>query len=194
MTTSPTVPAVIRLAVSADLAGIRCISNWAAEHTAANFAVEPETPEQWSEDWAETHAMYPWVVADHDGRVIGFAKAGPHRGRCAYTWTAEVTVYVDSQYHGRGIGRLLYGALIPILRAQGYRTLLAGITLPNPASVRLHESFGFRRAGLFEKVGWKFGRFHDVSYWEAFLDDTSSPPRPVRPVSEVYHKLAPTEE
>lgn len=176
----------IREARVDDLEAVLRISNWAATHTAANFAIDPEPLVDWQRSWADTHRLFPWLVAEVDGAVAGFAKAGPHRSRCAYAFSAETTVYIDPAHHGRGLGRGLYARLIPILRAQGYRTLLAGITLPNPASVRLHAAAGFRRVGCFEKVGWKFGRFHDVSYWQLDLTDDPRPPASLRPVAEVY--------
>jgi phosphinothricin acetyltransferase len=176
----------IRLATAEDLTGILAISNWAAENTAANFAIEPETLASWQRDWRETHEMFPWVVAAGDGSaLIGFAKASPWKGRCAYNWTAETTVYVHPDHHGRGVGRALYQRLITILEAQGYRTLLGGITVPNPASVRLHEALGFRRVALLEGVGWKFSRWHDVGYWELQLQQDTAPPATIKPVVEV---------
>ncbi len=175
----------IRPAERGDVPGILAISNWAALNTAANFAVEPETLESWQAEWDRSHGMFPWLVAvDPSGAVTGFAKAGPWKGRCAYNWTAETSIYVDPERHGQGIGTALYPPLIETMRAQGYRTLLAGITVPNPASVRLHERFGFRRVALLERVGWKFGRWHDVGYWELHLQEENEPPGVIRMVSE----------
>jgi phosphinothricin acetyltransferase len=134
--------------------------------------------------------MFPWVVAaDDDGALVGFAKASPWKGRCAYDWTAETTVYVHPDHHGRGLGRELYRRLVSILEAQGYQTLLGGITVPNPASVRLHESLGFRRVALLEQVGWKFGRWHDVGYWELRLQGDETPPTAIKPVGDVARNL-----
>ena len=177
----------IRLAQPEDLSAIVAISNWAATHLTANFATEPEPEAMWVASWEATHAAYPWLVA-HDGgeRVLGFAKASPHRIRGAYAWTAEVSVYVASGAHRRGIGAALYARLIPILRAQGYVALLAGITPPNPASEGLHTRAGFVRCGTYHRVGWKFGAWHDVGYWELHLQPDGEPPRPVRPVVEVW--------
>ncbi len=176
---------LIRLAHPDDLEAILEISNWAAANTAANFAAEPETLDAWRTDWQTTHRMYPWFVAADAGEVIGFAKASPWKGRCAYHWTAETTVYVHPDRHGRGIGRLLYEKLISTLRAQGYHTLLGGITVPNPASIALHESLGYKRVALLEKVGWKFGKWHDVGYWELELRPGSPAPSEVRAVEKV---------
>ncbi len=175
----------VRLATEDDLPAILQISNWAAENTAANFAVAPETLESWRGDWGETHEMFPWFVAtDGDGRVIGFAKAAPWKGRCAYLWTAETTVYVNPDCHGLGVGKTLYERLLVTLKAQGYRTLLGGITVPNPASVALHESMGFRRVAMLEGVGWKFDRWHDVGYWQLCLDEDTKPPDRLKTVQQ----------
>lgn len=177
---------LIRPAKREDVPAILAISNWAAVHTPANFAIEPETVESWIRSFDDTYRMHPWLAAtDEGGQVIGFAKASPHRSRCAYAWSADLSVYVHPDHHGRGVGRALYARLIPILRKQGYVTLIAGITAPNPASERLHESVGFRSAGVFRRVGWKFGRWHDVGYWQCDLQDSSHVPGPIRPVSEV---------
>ena len=176
---------IIRLAEERDITPVLEISNWAAMNTAANFAIEPESLEDWLESWRDTHAKYPWLVAlDEDGKVIAFAKSSPHRGRCAYAYTAEVSVYVHPDSHGRGIGKALYQRLIPMLKSQGYVTLIAGIALPNAASQRLHESFGFKRVGVFERVGWKFGRWHDVGYWELALRGAATPPERILSVAE----------
>ena len=175
----------IRPAKFDDLPAILAISNWAAINTAANFAIEQETLESWRQEWRETHELYPYLVAvDHRDTIVGFAKASPWKGRCAYAYSAEVTVFVHRDHHGHGIGKALYGSLIPTLKAQGYHTLLAGITQPNEASVRLHESFGFHRVALFERVGWKFDQWHDVGYWELLLQEETARPSPIVEVRE----------
>lgn len=197
----------IRLAELVDVAAMLEISNWAAINTPANFSIEPESLASWEQSFRETHEMYPWVVGDAEmgevnghsgdetlpltpslggrGKILGFAKASPWKGRCAYDWSVEATVYVHPDHFGKGIGKSLYGKLFPILKAQGYRTLLGGITLLNEASVRLHESFGMKRVAMFESIGWKFEQWHDVGYWQLILCDDFAPPQRIRPVSEV---------
>ena len=173
----------VRLATHSDLPAILDISNWAALNTPANFAIEPETPDCWQADYDQTHEMFPWLVAvDDTGDVVGFAKASPWKGRCAYEWTAETTVYVMPDRHGKGIGTALYKRLVETCRAQGYRTLLGGITQPNEASVRLHEALGFRKVALLEGVGWKFDRWHDVGYWQLDLADPNAAPTKLKAV------------
>jgi phosphinothricin acetyltransferase len=183
----------IRLATLEDVPEILEISNWAALNTPANFAVNPEPRAAWEVSWRTTHERFPWLVAtDGIGRpIIGFAKASPWKGRCAYDWSAEITVYVAAERRGEGVGRSLYARLFPVLAAQGYHTALAGITLPNEASVRLHESFGMRHVGTFPQVGWKFGAWHDVGYWVALLAERAkaitevTAPGTIRPVNDV---------
>jgi phosphinothricin acetyltransferase len=175
----------IELAEESALPRIVEVMNWAAEHSAANFATEPEPVEMWTDAWRRTHALHPWFVARADGGIVGFAKSAPHKLRQAYAWFADVTVYIDPMFHGKRIGTTLYEKLLPTLEAQGYATLLAGITGGHEASERLHQRFGFERCGTFRRAGWKFGRWHDVGYWQKALRDERYVPTPVRPVAEV---------
>jgi phosphinothricin acetyltransferase len=175
----------IELADESALPRIVDVMNWAAAHTAANFATEPEPVEMWAEAWRKTHHVHPWFVARVGDEVVGFAKSSPHKVRQAYTWFADVTVYIDPAFHGRKVGTSLYRVLIPTLQAQGYATLLAGITGGHAASEALHARFGFVRCGTFHRAGWKFQRWHDVGYWELALRDEHYIPAPVRPVAEV---------
>ncbi len=177
---------LVRLATLDDVPAILAMSNHYALTTPANFAIDPEPLELWQRDFETTSAKYPWFVAvDEKSSVIGFAKASPWKGRCAYAYSAETTVYVAPDLHRRGTGRMLYETLIRTLERQGYRTLLGGITLPNDASVGLHEALDFRKVAELERVGWKFGRWHNVGYWERTLGDASAPPMAIRSVNEV---------
>jgi phosphinothricin acetyltransferase len=182
---------LIRLARPEDVAGILAISNRAAQHTAANFAVMPESLESWEASFRDTSERYPWFVAGDGAVVTGFAKASPWKGRCAYEFTAEITVYVHPDHHRLGLGRALYTRLFDTMKRQGYQTLIGGITLPNEASVRLHESFGMERCGVFSRVGWKFDRWHDVGYWQIVLRGDERPGG-IRPVAEAVDRPAST--
>ena len=104
-----------------------------------------------------------------DGAVAGYAYGTEHRTRRAYRWTVEVTIYLADGYRGRGIGRALYSALLELLARQGLRTAVAGITLPNPASVALHEACGFETVGVYRRVGYKQGEWRDVGWWQLDL-------------------------
>lgn len=176
----------IYLAARDDIPAILEISNFAALHTYANFATEPEPLSAWLAAYDATHRSYPWIVAKQSAKTIGFAKASPHRSRGAYAWISEVSVYVTPDFHRRGVGRSLYERLISTMLAQGYVTLVAVITPPNPGSIALHEASGFQRCGTFRKAGWKFGRWFDVGYWDLVLDPSGEAPGPIRPVAEVW--------
>jgi len=118
------------------------------------------------ERYSATHA---WLVCERDGEVVGYAYAMPLRERPAYRWTIELSVYVAASHARQGVARELYEGLLDLMRRQGYRMALAGITLPNDASVRLHESFGFESIGVFRAVGWKAGGWRDVGWWRLAL-------------------------
>lgn len=131
---------------------------------------------------SETH---PWLVAEDAGHVIGFAYGSRHRARAAYRWAADTAIYVAEDSRGRGVGRALYDELLPALAEQGLYVACAGITLPNDASVALHEACGFRAVGVYRRIGWKAGAWRDVGWWQAALrepDDQppSDPGRPAR--------------
>jgi phosphinothricin acetyltransferase len=115
-----------------------------------------------------------WLVAEEDGEVIGYAYAGVHRTRAAYRFTTEVSAYVDQGAHRRGVGRALYTELLEKARAKGFRLAVAGITLPNDASVGLHEALRFTRVGVYHNVGMKFDDWHDVGWWELDLGAPSA--------------------
>ncbi len=188
----------LRLATAADIPAILDIANWYAANTPANFAVVPEPLAMWQQAWREQHERHAWVVAEAtadegataDAAIVGFAKASPFRLRCAYRWTIETTVYLRAGWHGRGLGRDLYERVLAISRKQGYRKAIGGITLPNPPSVSLHEHFGFRHIGTMFRVGWKFGEWHDVGFWELEFDggDSREPIENIALVADVLAK------
>lgn len=120
-------------------------------------------------------AAYPWLVAEHDGQVAGYAYASRHRDRAAYRWAADVAVYIDARHQRAGVGRELYTQLLDELRDRGLRWACAGIALPNPASVGIHEAFGFEPVGVYREIGFKAGAWHDVGWWQ--LDLSAREPR-----------------
>lgn len=121
----------------------------------------------------------PWLVAIRAGAVVGYAYASRHRARRAYRWSAEVSVYLQGTEHGRGTGRALYAELLNVVRDLGYVRALAGITLPNDKSIGLHQALGFTPIGVFTGVGFKFGAWHDVGWWQLTLSDApADPPEP----------------
>jgi L-amino acid N-acyltransferase YncA len=119
--------------------------------------------------------QYPWLVFEADGKVLGYAYASSYRARKAYQWCVEVSVYVHEKARKCGVGRALYLSLFEVLRRQGYANAYGGITLPNPASVGLHESLGFTTIGVYSQVGYKFGQWHDVIWLQLRLQETDEP-------------------
>jgi phosphinothricin acetyltransferase len=116
-------------------------------------------------------AAHVWLVAERDGKVVGYAYGGRHRDRAAYDRTTEVSAYVDRSAQRTGLGRRLYEELFERLRAKGFRLLVAGITLPNDASVGIHEALGFEPVGVYKNVGFKNGEWWDVGWWQLDLGD-----------------------
>jgi phosphinothricin acetyltransferase len=134
----------------------------------------------------------PWLVAESEaGSVVGYAYASRHRERAAYRWSVDISVYVDPAFRGRGVGRTLYDELLPILRRQRFMNAYAGIGLPNPASVALHEAIGMKLIGVYEGVGFKAGRWVDVAWYGMRLSEPagSSPEEPL-PLGALGLKLA----
>jgi L-amino acid N-acyltransferase YncA len=144
--------------------------------TAISFEIEPPSEAAMGQRIVNTMAMYPWLVAEQDDQIVGYAYASKHRERPAYRWSVDVTVYVDRGTHRRGIGRALYRPLVELLRGQGFRSAFAEIALPNVASVRLHEAMGFKQVGVHRDAGFKLGSWHDVGYWRLGLAEDAAPP------------------
>jgi L-amino acid N-acyltransferase YncA len=156
---------VVRGATLDDAAGVHAIYAPVVRDTVISFEYDvPDVHEMRSRIAKIRDAGYPWLVADDEGVVIGYAYAGPFRNRKAYDWTCEVSVYVHAAHRGRGVGVVLYERLFAVLKAQGFRAAVAGATWPNAASEALHLHFGFRQVALFPGIGWKFGAWHDVIF------------------------------
>lgn len=177
--------AAIRLATATDAAAICAIYRPIVETTVISFETEPPGETEMRRRIRETLHTHPWLVAEHGGEVIGYAYAGPHRSRAAYQWSAEVSVYVHPAHQRQGHAGRLYRALLSTLRLQGFLNAYAGIALPNPASVRLHESLGFRPVGVYERIGFKAGMWHDVGWWQLRLQEVEEEPAPPRSLSEL---------
>ena len=153
---------MIRLAVPSDGARLAAIYSPAVTDHATSFELTPPDAAEMARRVTSLVARTPWLVAEHDSVVVGYAYASPHRDRPAYQWSVEVSAYVDPGVHRAGQGRALYSALFQILTTQGFANAYAGITLPNPASVGFHRAMGFEEIGIYRGVGHKFGRWHDV--------------------------------
>lgn len=168
---------MIRAAGRADAAAIAAIY---APYVLDGYATFEQVPPDAAEMAARMSTGLPWMVAERSGAVVGYAYAAPHHGRVGYQWSVNVSVYLAPSEQGQGTGRALYDTLFAELRSLGYVNTYAGIALPNEASVRLHEARGFRRVGVYERVGFKLGVWRDVGWWHLLLQDP--PAEPVPPV------------
>jgi phosphinothricin acetyltransferase len=155
----------VRPATEDDLPEVCTIINHFIENSFVNFRTEPQSVDEWRDDWRRLHSRFPWLVATDD-RVVGVAYAAPFHARAAYQWTAETTVYVDPSSQRRGVGDALYTELLSQLRSQGFHSAVGVIALPNEPSVRLHERHGFIRVGRLIEAGYKLGAWHDVGFWQ----------------------------
>ena len=160
----------LRAATTNDADAIARIYNHYIRDTIITFETDEVAPGDIVARIAETQAVgLPWLVLDQGGDFAGYAYASRWKGRCAYRYSVESTIYLDPAFAGRGLGRLLYGALLERLRECGMHVVIGGISLPNAASVGLHETLGFHKIGHFEEVGYKFERWIDVGYWQLTL-------------------------
>ena len=143
--------------------------------TFISFETECPTAEEMARRITATLTTFPWLVYEQDGDILGYAYAGKHRQRAAYQWSCDVTIYLAPSAQRRGIGRRLYKALFDILVRQGFAAAYAGITLPNEASVGIHEAMGFRPVGVYRGVGFKNGQWCDVGWWHLPLQQAGNP-------------------
>lgn len=153
----------IREARDDDFDTIAAITNHYIANTTIHFAYGAVTPEELR---AQRTARHPFLVAEEEGHVIAYAKAGVWRTRDAYAWTPELGVYVSHAARGRGVGRAIYTALLDACERAGFRSVVAGITMPNEASVKLHEALGFEYVGTFRDAGWKHETWNDVAWYQ----------------------------
>lgn len=167
----------IRTATPQDAAAVQAIYAPIVLHTPISFEVEPPTVAEMARRITTTLARHPWFVGeDDDGRVNGYVYASQHRERAAYRWAVDVTAYVREDCRGQKVGQRLYRRLLEELAGLGYHQACAGITLPNDASVALHESVGFRRVGVYPRIGYKFGAWRDVGWWQCELRAAAGEP------------------
>jgi len=170
----------LRLATPEDAEAVAGIYAPVVRTSPTSFELTPPTTAEMAERIARTLSGHPWLVCERGGVVCGYAYAGVHRARPAYRWSTETAVYVADGARGTGVGRRMYLALFDLLRRQNFANAFAGITLPNEASVRLHESVGFEPIGVYRRIGYKCGAWHDVGWWGLRLaDPDGDPPEPL---------------
>jgi len=159
----------IRPATAIDAARCAAIYAQFVSDNWVSFELEPPDAAAMAERIAKYGASHAWLVAEVDGSVAGYAYGSPHRDRAAYSSSCDVAVYVDPAHVRRGIGRALYGELLPLLASKGFHAAFAGIALPNPGSIGLHEATGFTPVGIYREVGWKMDGWRDVGWWQRLL-------------------------
>lgn len=177
-------PLTIRVASSArDAAAIQAIYAPIVAHTPISFETEPPGVAEIERRIGKTLERFPWFVGeDEQGRIAGYVYASQHRERAAYRWAVDVTAYVREDRRKQKVAQRLYERLLAELAALGYHQACAGITQPNAASVALHESVGFRPVGVYRRIGYKLGAWHDVGWWQCELiaaggDEVPAEPR-----------------
>lgn len=148
--------------------------------TPVSFELEVPQLNEFQGRLVERNGKFPWLVFERDNQILGYAYAGPFKSRCAYEWSVESSVYVKKGCHRLGIGKALYGALLDVVKFQGAVNVIGGVTLPNEASVGLHEHFGFVNVAIFKDAGFKMGRWWDVGYWQLQFQKPVVP-GPLRP-------------
>jgi phosphinothricin acetyltransferase len=177
----------LRLATADDAAAIASIYAPYVTASAVSFETEPPDESEIRSRIEAGGALHAWLVAcDQADRVLGYAYATAFRARPAYRFTVETSVYLDPAAQGRGVGRALYSALIPLLEAQGFTQAIAAITLPNAPSARLHEALGFALAGTYRDVGYKLGEWRSVGLWQRALAPRTETPEEPRPFAGLW--------
>jgi L-amino acid N-acyltransferase YncA len=168
---------LVRDATAADAAGCAAIYAPYVRDTAISFETEPPTESEMASRIAAAQHTHAWLVLDDGGAVIGYAYGTTYKARGAYRFSCEVSVYLEMGHRRTGAGRALYEALFARLAERGFRTAVAGMTLPNPASVGLHTALGFQPVGTYRRIGWKHGAWHDVAWMQrTLIADDDAPP------------------
>lgn len=175
----------IRLANESDSSSILQIYAPFITDTAISFECKLPTVIEFTERMAKVQKMYPWLICEINGNIVGYAYASRFREREAYEWSVDFSVYINSKYQRKNIGRALYSALFEILKLQGFYNAFAGVTIPNIKSESLHEAFGFKAIGVYKNVGYKFGRWHDVKWFELEIQKHIQEPEKPKAIHEI---------
>lgn len=160
---------MIRAGTIDDATAVAEIYNHYVRATVVTFEETPVSADDMARRIADVGALFPWLVFEDAGAVVGYAYASAWKSRSAYRFSVESTIYLAASEQGRGIGTELYGALLAELKQRGFHSAVGGIALPNPASIALHEKLGFKKIAQFAEIGRKFDRWIDVGYWQLVL-------------------------
>ncbi len=176
---------IIRMASRKDIVSILTLYKPYIKHSHTTFETEIPTLKVFEKRILKIQQKLPWLICIYGGNFAGYAYATDHRIRSAYQWTKELSVYIHDQYQQKGIASALYTTLTELLRIQGVTNCLAGIALPNDASIKFHEKFGFKKVGIYHRIGYKHKRFFDVGWWEFFIHQDSNQPKEIIPIHDV---------
>lgn len=180
----------IRLARPDDAAAILAIYAPYVRDTSLSFELSVPTTEEMAGRISYYLQRWPWLLAEENGTVAGYAYASQYRERAGYQWSVECSIYIHDAWMGSGIAPQLYQRLFDLLKYQGYRNVYAVINLPNDRSVGFHERMGFKYQFTFEKVGYKLGQWKDVGWWLLTLHPYSDEPAPVIPFADIHQDPA----
>jgi L-amino acid N-acyltransferase YncA len=180
----------IRLINEADAHAVLTIYKYYVDHTIISFEYEVPSLEEYLQRINVNTEKYPWLVCLNNNKIIGFAYGSTHRYRTAYQWSPESTIYLATDFHTKGIGRILYKTLFEILKLQGYYNVFAGVALPNQKSIGFHQAMSFEEIGIFKKVGYKHGNWHDTHWFQLSLNEYK--PNPTTP--QLFKDIVQTNE
>jgi len=175
----------IRLATKDDSSPLLDIYAPYIASTTITFEYKIPTKKEFRERIAHIQKQYPWLVCEINNRIVGYAYASRFREREAYKWSVSLSIYINQNYHRKGIGKALYYALLELLKLQGYYNAYVAITQPNIKSGNFHEVFGFKEAGVYHKAGHKFGSWHDVKLYELKIKEHIQSPVEPKSINEL---------
>ncbi len=178
---------ILRFARETDAAALLAIYAQYID-TSVTFEYTLPSEEEFTARIRDTLALYPYLVCEDEGRIVGYSYAHRYRERAAYAWCTELSVYVDQTYHGKGVGRAMYVALEKMLLLQGVRSTYAIVTQPNEKSNAFHTAMGFIPVGRQTKVGYKAGAWHDICIFEKLIADFDTSPAPLIPITEMMEE------
>ena len=179
----------VRAATRFDAEAITDIYAPSITNAAISFETEVPSIQEMQKRIETIVQQFPWIVCVVDGKIAGYVYSSRYRDREAYQWSCECTAYIHEQFKGKGVGMELYELLFQLLNLQGFKTVYAVVTLPNEASIKLHEKCGFKKFAVFENVGYKFGQWHSVGWWKLRLNDYNPDPPPPLKFSELDAKM-----
>lgn len=175
----------IRIATKNDCKNILAIYEYYVLNTSITFEYEVPLLEEIEKRMETVQTKYPYLVAEMDGKIVGYAYATDFRFRAAYQWSSECAIYIHKDFQGKGIGKKLYQKLFAILRLQGYYNVFSGVVIPNEASVNLHLACGFREIGVYENIGYKFEKWHTTKWFQLALNEYQINPEAPKKTNEI---------